>query len=105
MKAIGFEPKAKILNNSYVDVITATKDNKLLVNLINYSGPHMIEAVRSYRELPKLCDIDVEISLDKDPGAVYLEPGHKKLDYTYENGKVKLRIDRLDVHSVITAEF
>jgi len=105
MKAIGFEPKAKILNNSYVDVITATKGNKLLVNLINYSGPHMLSKVRTYRELPKLCDIDVEISLDKDPGEVYLEPGHKKLDYTYENGKVKLRIDRLDVHLVVTAEF
>lgn len=98
---IGFEPIVRIKNNSFVDVILRKKGDNLLVNLINFSGNHALQNVRTYREIPPLVDIDLEIICDSTPNSVFLEPEHRKLCGKYSNGILSLNIDRVDIHSTI----
>lgn len=97
----GFVPMVRIINNSWVDVTIMQKDGKLLVNLINMCGNHNVKSVRSFSQVPSLCDIDMEIDYPHMPESVFIEPGHIKCDFTYEDNTIKLTVDRLHIHNVI----
>lgn len=99
--AAGFVPMVRILNNNYVDVTVAQKENKLLVNLINMTGSHNVHSVRSFNQIPVLSDIGIEIDYPKIPKEIFIEPGHKKCDFVYDGSMIKLTLDRLHIHSVI----
>ncbi|MBQ8525865.1 MAG: hypothetical protein IJ460_04015 [Clostridia bacterium] len=99
--ATGFVPTVRILNNSYVDVTLARKDGRLLVNLVNMSGCHNVASVRSFAQVPVLCDIELEIDYPCAPKKVIIEPGHKSCEYTYDGKTVRLTLDRLHIHSVV----
>ncbi|MBQ4110422.1 MAG: alpha-L-fucosidase [Clostridia bacterium] len=103
-EALEFEPVVKVLNNTFVDVLTMKKDGKLLVNLINYSGNHALDKVRSYGSIPPLYNIDLAIKTEKAPGNIRIEPGHKKCDFRYENNNIYLTLDKLEVHKIIVIE-
>lgn len=100
-EALEFKPIVSVLNNSFVDVITMKKDKSLLVNLINYSGNHALQRVRSYGSIPPLYNIKLDIASEAKPEKVYIEPEHKECAFKYESNKISLTVDKLDVHSVI----
>jgi hypothetical protein len=80
------------------------KDGKLCVNLTNMGGQAFSAVDKTFDEISPLCDIEVEIAFDRPPSVVYIEPGHIKPEYKYEDGRIKLGINRLAVHCVITVE-
>lgn len=97
-----FEPIVKIDGSSYVDVTVNKKGDKLLVNLINMLGLHNARGVRTFDEIPPLYDLNVSIKYDKAPKEVLIEPMHIKPDYDYKDGVINVKVDKLDIHSIIT---
>jgi len=86
-------------------VVTLNRlENKLLVNIINLSGPHNNLRVARYDSIPAIGPLNVKIKVDKEPARVTLQPGNIPFKYKYENGSVTTVIDHVDIHSVIVVE-
>ena len=90
--------------SDYVDVILTKKQEKLLINLVNYAGPHSVSAVRSYGQIPPLTDVTLEVALKNKPSAVFSAPESHALEWTWEGGKLTAKLDRLDMHTAIVIE-
>ena len=97
----GFEPVAKVNGSTYADVTVATKDGNLLVNLVNMAGGHDRRGVRTFTEVPPLCDIEVSIKCDKKPKKITLEPEGKKLKFKWDGKRATVKIDKLHIHSAV----
>lgn len=98
------EPAVKLRGSHLVDVSLMEKDGTLCVNLTNMGGQAFSAVDKTFDELPPLCGLEVEIAFDRQPAEVYIEPGHTVPEYTYQDGRISLGIERLDVHCVITVE-
>ena len=96
-----YEPVATVTGSSLVDVIVTEKEGRLLINLVNMAGNHHVPGVRSFGEIPSIGPLTVSVKCKEKPGEIYLEPGHRKVEYSYENGKAVLVVPRLDIHQVI----
>lgn len=88
----------------YVDVVLTEKESKLLVNLVNYAGPHAVGTVRSYGQVPPLTDLTVKIKLPNEPRSVTVAPEAHTPKWSWDNGVLTLELDRLDMHVCIAAE-
>ena len=49
--------------------------------------------------------INVEIKLDKAPKSVKFVPAGNEIDYKFENGVLKYRIDKLEMHAMVEIQF
>lgn len=108
MKDLWPDPAVRVSGSSFVDVVLMKKDGMTCVNLINMLCGSPIYAFRempvSMDEIPPLSDLRVELKYPTAPRAVTLEPEHRPLSFTYEDGRVKFALDRLYIHSVITVK-
>ena len=88
-----------------VDIVTAKKDGKLLVSLINTNGIYSESRLRAYDEIPPLCGADIEITVkaEKEPSEVRLQPEDKVPEYTYDpiSKKLTVKPGSLHIHSII----
>ena len=105
--AVGFESLVKISGDAcdYVDMILTEKDGKLLVNLVNYAGPHNVSAVRSYGQIPPIGPLKIEVALKNRPTSVYCAPEKRAFSWTWENGRLTAELERLDIHTCIVIEY
>lgn len=101
---LNFAPTVQVENSPLVDMAVCRKDGKLLVNLINCGGSHALPYVRSYNYIPPLYNIGLKIHTEEAPQALYLEPGHTPLPFTYENKTVSVTVKELAIHSVVVME-
>ncbi len=85
----------KVTGSGYIEVVTTKKNNDLIISLINLSGDHMLQSVRSYNEILPIHNINVAIDKACD---IYLEPEH----LIYHSNEIT--VDRLDIHSVLIAK-
>lgn len=104
LRDIGFVPTVELEGSSYVEIALTKKNGKTNINLLNTAGPHSAVGVRSYSEIPPLFNLTLTYRTDKKPKRVYAEPQHKKLRVHYKNGVAAFKLDRLDIHTVITVE-
>jgi len=90
----------------FVDIVTAEKDGKLLINLTNTSGIYSELRLRAYDEIQPLANIEITAKLEKEPANVLLQPGNIIPNFTYDSQTQKLtvNIDALHIHSVIVIE-
>ena len=99
-----FTPSVKVYGSRQIEVSLMRKDDKLCVNLLNVSGNHSDIHYMNFDEITPLSDITVEIVCESEPRNVYIEPEHKAAVYTYENGKITVKLDKLHIHTIITIE-
>lgn len=89
------------VNRKMIDMSLQKGENGLILNLLNMNqGRHSFD-VLVYDEIPSICD--VEILIHKPFAKVEMPLGEK---FEVETGKdyTKIRLPRLDIHSVITLE-
>jgi hypothetical protein len=90
----------------FADIVTAKKDNKLLINLTNTSGIYGEIRLRAYDEVQTLTNIEITVKTEKEPESVVLQPENIVPHYKYnsQTQKLTVTIDRLHIHSVIVIE-
>jgi len=98
------QPIVEVTGSPTVDVTVMTKDGRLMVNLVNTAGPHENASVYTFDHVPPVGPLDVTIRRDHRPKSVMLQPGARKAKFTYRDGQVRLRIDRLELHDIIVVE-
>lgn len=94
------KPLVTVEGSSFVELALTSRGNMMYIHLLNYAGPHEVSSVRSYGEIPPLGPLTVKISDSISPKSVYIEPMHKE----WKDNPNRIRIDRLDVHTVIAVE-
>lgn len=96
------EPLVSVTGATGVDVCVARKDGRLLVNLINTSGPHQTQ---SYIEsIPPVGPLTIRIQRSAAPQRVTLEPGGRALPFEYQDGFVQLVVPQVPIHEIVVVE-
>jgi len=90
----------------FVDIVTSTKDGKLLINLTNTSGIYSEIRLRAYDEIQPIHDIEIKVKLEKAPSNVILMPENMIPDYNYDpkSKKLTVKVETLHIHSIIMLE-
>jgi len=98
-------PLVEVKGSHWVDVtVNRLADGRLAINLVNTSGPHGDEDVYVFDEIASLGPLTVSVRLKKRPAKVTWEPEHRKLNFTYERGKLVVELPRLAIHEIIVIE-
>jgi len=90
----------------FVDIITARKENKLLINLTNTGGIYSENRVRAYDEIQTLSNIEISVKTGKEPESVMLQPENviPKYDYDSQTQKLTVIVENLHIHSVVVID-
>jgi hypothetical protein len=95
-------PLVEVQGSADVDVCPARNHGKLLVNLVNTSGPHEKEPV--LESIPPVGPLTVAIRQAAEPRKVTLEPAGQPLTFAYHDGQIHVIVPRVDIHEVIVVE-
>jgi len=90
----------------FIDIVTAKKDNTLLINLTNTSGIYSENRLRAYDEIQPLANVEIIVKMTKRPKSVMLQPENIVPEHKYDSQMQKLtvNINRLHIHSIIVIE-
>ena len=98
------EPLVEVTGSRHVDVIAKRINGKHVVNIVNTSGKHENDKIFVFDDIPSVGPLSVTIRSDRKPRNVDLEPGGRTVSYTYNGGKIRLTIPRLEIHDIIMVE-
>lgn len=93
-----------VKGSSNLHQVVSSKNGILYIHLINVSGPHDNPGVLVYDKIETLNNIEVNVDLRRAPKQVLLQPGNRKLRFTYAGGNVKIFVPEVKVHSIIEIE-
>lgn len=96
-----YDPLVKVSGSSYAELVLTERDGKLLINLLNHGGEHNSYGARGYAEIPPIGPLTVEINTVNAPKRITIEPEHIE----WKGDMRRVRIERLDIHSIIVTEF
>ena len=96
-----YTPKVKVENSGFVEVNVTRKDGKEYVHLINISGSHESEYVKTFNGIPILKDISVSYRADRKINKVILFPKNKQLKFETCGGAIKFSVDKLEIMATI----
>ncbi|MBC8128661.1 MAG: hypothetical protein H8M99_16100 [Gloeobacteraceae cyanobacterium ES-bin-144] len=95
-------PMVTVNGSHDVDVSVARNHDKLLVNLVNTSGPHRTEPIIDH--ISPVGPLNVTIRHANRPSKVTLAPEGTPLDFNYQDGKILLKVPRVAIHEIIVVE-
>lgn len=84
-----------------LEIVCTRKDGRLLVQLINANGNHTNMSCATEDRIPPVVDIVLSLKLPATPQKLILQPEGRELPVVCENGRVTVKIDRVDMHSVL----
>ena len=105
LKMLPVEPLVKAQDASpRLEIVLRQRDQKLLVNLINRGPAIALPPKRILiEEIEPLRDIRLTIRRPTKPKAVSMVP-EGKIEWSYADGQVTVRVDELAIHGVIVVE-
>jgi hypothetical protein len=80
------------------------KDNYLILHTLSYC-PEQKGSMGIIEEGIKIYDNEFYIAWDKAPKKAYLVPYGEPVSFSYANGRIELRVPRIDSHAIIAMEF
>ena len=97
-----YTPIAKIEGAlGLLEIVLLEKEGRLLLQLVNANGSHASERCISEDQIPPVLDITLSVKTKGKPEKILLQPENRPLEFTYENGRAYVALDRVDVHNVI----
>jgi hypothetical protein len=96
------KPMVEVAGSSDVDVCLMRQKGRLLVNLVNTSGPHQTEPHQE--AIQPVGPLAVTLRLPRKPAKLTLEPGGQPMPFECRNGEVRLTVPQLDIHRAIAVE-
>ena len=96
------DPMVEVTGSNDVDVCVARNHGKLLVNLVNTSGPHRTQPIAE--SIAPVGPLTVAIRQANKPAKVTLEPSGQPLAFDYKDGKIQLTVPQVAIHDIIVVE-
>ena len=94
----------EVTGSHRVEVALARNHGKLLVNLVNTSGPHADKNVLTLDEVTPLGPLEIIVRVETKPRDIHIEPGNRKIRWTFANGECRFALAGLDIHDVVVVE-
>jgi len=91
----------KVEGSHKVNVVTTTKEGKLLIQLVNTSGDHANPNVKGIDEIPVLHNLEVSVLTSKKPLSVLLQPEGTPIKFSFVNGLTKFIVPELKIHNIL----
>jgi hypothetical protein len=92
-------PMVAVKGGAGLDVCVARQREKLLVNLVNASGPHRTQSI--IESIAPVGPLQLAVQLKARPARVTLEPGARPLETDYQNGELRVKVPRVDIHDIV----
>ena len=80
----------------------ARNHDKLLVNLVNTTGPHRTQSI--LKSIPPVGPLTVTIRQSAKPAQVTLEPAGQAVPFEYHDGLLRLTIPQVPIHEIVVVE-
>jgi hypothetical protein len=95
-------PIVEVKGSPWVDVSASKLGNQTVIHLVNTSGDHKKSTyIEKVQPLPAL---DVAIRMDKKPSKVTLQPEGRALKFSYQDGKVKVKVNGVSIYDLLVLE-
>jgi len=98
-------PLVEVYGSHQVDVSLGHKEGKLLINLVNTTGPHGDPDVYSFDEIPAVGPLSVQVRTEKKPVRVTNQPGNCDLPIDYRDGVFHVLLPRLEIYDILEFAF
>jgi hypothetical protein len=95
-------PMVEVTGSEDVEITVAKNHGKLLVNLVNVSGPHQTEPVTD--SIAPIGPVKLTIRMASRPSAITIEPAGTPLPFAFAAGEVSLTVPRVEVHEIVVIE-
>lgn len=96
------KPMVEVKTSDSVDVVVNRMAGKLLVNLVNTSGPHATEPILD--AIQPAGPFSVTIRQTRKPKKITLQPAGENLNFEYRGGEVQVRVPRVAIHEILVVE-
>ena len=105
-EAVQDEPIVQIMNTKLVDVALSEEDDgsKKYVHLINNGGIHSSSNPQVFDEVQPLYYLDLKIAWKNAPKKVVLQPSGTELPFVYEDGHIRLTVEKLHIYEILQIE-
>ena len=87
-----------------VDVSLRRDGETLLIHLGNTAGMQVSSKYAVVDFTPSIGPLELVVKLDREPKKVTLAPDDCDMDYKWTDGKLRITLPCLDIHSVIVVE-
>lgn len=98
------KPVVEVTGSHFVDVSVARNHGRLLVNLVNTSGPHEFDKEYVFDEIPPVGPLTLNLRLDRKPKSVVMQPEGRELEAAWRDGIAHITVPRLEIHSALVVE-
>ncbi len=94
------EPMVEVTGSHKVAVTLMRKEDRLLLNLVNTGGDHH-GGCYTFDEIPPVGPLELTVRLAERPRSVKLQPGNRRLKWTFDKGALALTVPRVALHEII----
>jgi hypothetical protein len=94
-------PMVRVTGSRTLDVSLQQGKNRVLIHLINTSGPHEDEKVFTIGEIAPVGPLEVRLQLDCRPVQVTLEPGAEDLAWRFREGQLHATVPKVEIHRTV----
>ncbi len=98
-------PMVEVKGASDVDVSPRLLGGTLGIHLVNTSGPHADSPPEGiFDDIPPIGPLEVTIRLEKKPLSITQQPEGATLPFSWEDGKARVAVPRLELYSILLVE-
>ena len=87
-----------------VEAVLTREGERILVYLLNYAAQKRQGVLVNNEEIPPVFDLEVEVQMARRPASALLLPGDAALRFTYGDGRVRVRVPRLETYALVVIE-
>jgi hypothetical protein len=98
------QPMVEVKGSPDVDVSINRLQGKLVINLVNTSGPHWDTKKPLIDSIAPVGPLEIVIRASAKPAKITLQPEGQPLAFAYQDGVAQLTVPRLEIHSIVVVE-
>lgn len=86
-------------------IVTLMKQNDRLICHLLYASPvKRGNGIEVIEDIVPIYNVELAIKTDKKINKVYLAPQKEDIDFTYENGYISVKLDKIECHQMVVFE-
>lgn len=102
LDALGVRRKVEISGPPSLEVTLRGKDGFIFVNIVNRgTTPSLTPRLQIVEEVPPVHEVRVRLRMNRKPLAATLEPGSRKLEWSYKDGWFNTIVPRVDILDIV----
>ncbi|MDR0792136.1 MAG: hypothetical protein LBE82_02420 [Chitinophagaceae bacterium] len=102
VRALFPNPLVEVSGSPWVDVSVSRLNGKQMIHLVNTSGDHKNAGV--IQSIEPVGPLQISIRCNRKPSKITLQPAGKTCNFTFENGKAHVKIDKVDIYDILVVE-